>query len=489
MTQSPPIDHMTKPVADLEQVLNSVDKNLEESISRLETFLKIPSISTDPAYKADCRVAAQWLVDQLTDLGFDASVRDTPGHPMVVAHYIVNNGTENISDTEKNDGNLVPHILFYGHYDVQPTDPLEEWKTPPFEPTRKTGKDGVERLFARGAADDKGQLMTFIEAVRVMINASFTPFVNMTLLFEGEEESGSPSLDVFLAENTPELSHDVALVCDTKMWDTQTPAITTRLRGMVHEEIIITGPSIDLHSGLYGGAAMNPIRVLNKILADLHDDNGRVMIEGFYDGVKELPDETKEQWDALNFSENEFLGNVGLSKAAGEKDYSLLEQIWSRPTVDVNGIIGGYTGDGTKTVIPSKASAKLSFRLVGEQEPAKILDGFRKFVTLRLPEDCTVEFLADGRANPALEVAADNPILKITATALKDEFGKAPVMIGGGGSIPIVGAFKDVLNMDSILVGFGLFDDAIHSPNEKYNISSYHKGIRSWVRIIAALGR
>ena len=467
-------------MATLDQVLQTVDETLEQSISRWEAFLKIPSVSTDPAFKKECKTAAQWLVDLLTELGFDASMRQTPGHPMVVAHYILNDRTNAI-------GKHVPHILFYGHYDVQPPEPLDEWNTPPFEPTRKIGDDGNERMFARGAADDKGQLLTFIEAVRAMINASFELNVNMTLLFEGEEESGSPSLDDFLENNKQELSHDLALVCDTNMWNETTPAITTRLRGMVHDEIVITGPSIDLHSGLYGGAAINPIRVLNKILGDLHDENGKVMIDNFYDGVKDLPSATKQQWDDLELSPQEFLGGVGLKTPAGETSYSMLEQIWSRPTVDVNGILGGYTGEGTKTVIPSKASAKLSFRLVGEQDPQKISDGFRQFVKVRIPDDCSVEFLSDGGASPALEVAEDNPALQKAANALKDEFGKQPVFMGCGGSIPIVGAFKDVLGMDSILVGFGLSDDAIHSPNEKYDINSFHKGIRSWVRILEAL--
>jgi len=466
---------------DLNQVLTNIDENLQLSVSRLMTFLKIPSISTDPAYKSDCRTAAQWLTDQLNDLGFNASLRDTPGHPMVVAHYIVN-------DSTNANGKHVPHILFYGHYDVQPPEPLEEWNSPPFEPIIKTGEDSIERIFARGASDDKGQLLTFIEAVRAMINASFIQPLNMTLLFEGEEESGSPSLDAFLAENSDELSHDVALVCDTGMWDAQTPAITTRLRGMVHEEVTISGPEIDLHSGLYGGAAINPIRVLTKILGDMHNENGTITIDGFYDGVSELPDETAEQWNKLNASAQELLNDVGLSEAAGEKEHSILEQVWSRPTADVNGIWGGYTGAGTKTVIPAKASAKISFRLVGEQDPAKVLQGFRDFVKQRLPSDCKVSFFDEGGASPALEISQDNHYLKQAAVALEDEFGKKPVMMGCGGSIPIVGAFKEVLGMDSILVGFALSDDAIHSPNEKYDVNSFHKGIRSWARIIAALG-
>jgi len=466
---------------DLDLVLTNIDENLQTSISRLEAFLKIPSISTDPAYKSDCRTAAQWLVDQLSDLGFDSSLRDTPGHPMVVAHYIVN-------DSTNADGKHVPHILFYGHYDVQPPEPLEEWNSPPFEPVRVTGEDGIERIFARGAADDKGQLLTFIEAVRAMINASFIQSLNMTLLFEGEEESGSPSLDAFLAENKDELSYDVALVCDTNMWDAETPAITTRLRGLVHEEVIINGPAIDLHSGLYGGAAINPIRVLTKILGDMHNENGTITIEGFYDGVDDLPPETVEQWQRLEGAAKKLLSDVNLSEPAGEKEHSILEQVWSRPTADVNGIWGGYIGAGSKTVIPAKASAKISFRLVSKQDPAKILQGFRDFVTKRLPADCTATFMSEGCFSPALEISQDNQYLKQAAGALEQEFGKAPVMMGCGGSIPIVGAFKDVLGMDSILVGFGLSDDAIHSPNEKYDINSFHKGIRSWARIIATLG-
>ncbi len=462
-------------MSDLNNVLDAIDNGLEESLERLEEFLKIPSISTDPAYRDACRKAGQWLVDQLSDLGFDASLRDTPGHPMVVAHYIIN------------DSNKTPHILFYGHYDVQPPDPLDEWHTPPFEPQRRTGKDGMQRIYARGAADDKGQLLTFIEALRAMINASYSHLPNMTLLFEGEEESGSPSLEGFLIANREELSHDVALVCDTGMWDANTPAITTRLRGMVHEEVTITGPSIDLHSGLYGGAAMNPVRVLSKILADLHDENGSVTIKGFYDGVPELPKATKQQWDALNFDATEFLGGVGLSIPAGEKGYSALEQIWSRPTADVNGIYGGYMGEGTKTIIPSKATAKISFRLVGQQDPQAILDNFRIFVRQRVPADCKVKFNYEGGAAPALEVAEDHPAVKTAARALTEEFGQQAVMMGCGGSIPIVGSFREILGMDSVLVGFGLSDDAIHSPNEKYDINSFHKGTRSWARILSAL--
>jgi acetylornithine deacetylase/succinyl-diaminopimelate desuccinylase-like protein len=309
------------------------------------------------------------------------------------------------------------------------------------------------------------------------------------VLLEGEEESGSPSLLPFLKANAGELEADVALVCDTGMWDRRTPAITTRLRGIVHEEVTITGPRIDLHSGAFGGAAINPIRVLARILADLHDKRGRVSLPGFYDGVAELPKATKAQWAELKFSERKFLGEVGLKVAAGEKGLSALEQIWSRPTAEVNGIFGGYTGVGTKTVLPSQATAKLSFRLVGKQKPEAIRRAFLKFVKDRLPPDCKATFGKEGGASPAIEIDETSPWIASARKALKEEFRRDAVLMGCGGSIPIVRSFKDVLGMESLLVGFALNDDAIHSPNEKYDLSSFHKGIRSWARIIGELAQ
>lgn len=457
-------------------VLAAADQEFEKSIDRLFDFVRIQSISTDAAYKAECEKAAHWLAAQLTGLGFAAEVRPTPGRPMVVAHY-----------TPKSATAKTPHVLFYGHYDVQPVDPVDLWHTPPFEPTRRKGKDGVERMYGRGTADDKGQLMTFVEAARAWISATGSMPIKATFLIEGEEESGSPSLVPFLEANKAELSCQAAFVCDTNMWDPETPAITTRLRGLVHEEITITGPSIDLHSGLYGGAAMNPIRVLSKVLSALHDKNGKVTIPGFYDGVNPLPLTTKKQWKSLKFSDKKFLNEVGLAVPAGEKGKSVLELTWARPTAEVNGVWGGYTGAGTKTVLPSKAHAKLTFRLVGKQNPQKILKAFQKFAKDLIPKDCKLEFSGRGGGSPASEIKEDNPFIRKTAAALKSEFSREAVLIGSGGSIPIVRSFKDILGMDSVLVGFGLNDDAIHSPNEKYNLSSYHKGIRSWVRIMGAL--
>ena len=465
-------------MTDLAAVLDAATREFDQSLERLYTLVRIPSISTDPAHAGDCDKAAKAIVADLKSMGFKAEARKTPGRPMVVAHYTPKGATKN-----------TPHLLFYGHYDVQPADPLELWTTPPFEPTRKKGKDGVERLYGRGTADDKGQFMTFVEAARAWINTTGSLPIKATFLIEGEEESGSPSLVPFLKANKKELTCDAAFVCDTNMWDAKTPAITTRLRGLVHEEITITGPSIDLHSGMYGGPAMNPIRVLSKVIAALHDKNGKVTIPGFYDGVAELPKMTKKQWQALKFSDAKFLKDVGLKEPAGEKGKSVLEQIWARPTAEVNGIWGGYTGVGTKTVLPSKAHAKFTFRLVGKQNPDKVLKAFQSFVKGLIPKDCKVEFSGRGGGSPATEIPEDNPFITKSAKALKDEFKRDAVLMGSGGSIPICRFFKDILGMDSVLVGFGLNDDAIHSPNEKYDLSSFQRGIRSWVRIMGELGR
>ena len=461
---------------DVTTVIAAADKDFGKSLERLFSLLRIPSISTDPAHAADCEKAAAAIVADLSTLGFDAKVRPTPGRPMAVAHYTPRGATAK-----------TPHVLFYGHYDVQPADPLELWKTPPFEPTRKKDADGVERMYGRGTADDKGQFMTFVEAARAWIGETGSLPVKATFLIEGEEESGSPSLIPFLKANQKELSCDIAFVCDTNMWDAKTPAITTRLRGLVHEEITITGPRIDLHSGMYGGPAINPIRVLSKVLAALHDKNGKVTIPGFYEGVTELPKSTRKQWRSLQFSDAKFLREVGLKVPAGEKGKSVLEQLWARPTAEVNGIWGGYTGPGTKTVLPSKAHAKLTFRLVGKQNPMKVLKAFQTFVKKLMPKDCKIEFSGRGGGSPATEIPEDNPWIAKSAAALKLEFKRDTVLMGSGGSIPICRSFKDILGMDSVLVGFGLNDDAIHSPNEKYNLSSYQRGIRSWVRIIGAL--
>jgi acetylornithine deacetylase/succinyl-diaminopimelate desuccinylase-like protein len=460
-------------MTDISPVLGNVDDNLPASLERLFELVRIKSISTDPAYKDECRKAAEWLVRDLTSLGFSASVRDTTGHPMVVAHH----------DAASADA---PHVLFYGHYDVQPVDPLELWENDPFDPAIKDIGNGRQVLTGRGTADDKGQLMTFVEACRSYKEINGSLPVRITILFEGEEESGSPSLKPFLAANAEELKAEYALVCDTGMWDRDTPAIAAALRGLVGEEITITAADRDLHSGLFGGAAANPIHILTDILAGLHDETGRVTLEGFYDGVEETPANIKASWETLGRTAEDFLGEVGLSIPSGEKGRSVLELTWARPTAEINGIIGGYTGDGFKTVIAAKASAKISFRLVGQQDPAAVRESFRAYVRSRIPGDCSVAFHEHG-GSPAIQLSYDSPVLTKAKNALSDEWPKPAVVIGMGGSIPIVGDFQKMLGMDSLLVGFGLTDDRIHSPNEKYDLQSFHKGIRSWVRILDAL--
>jgi acetylornithine deacetylase/succinyl-diaminopimelate desuccinylase-like protein len=458
-------------MAALETVLQKIDENLDSALGRLFQLIQIKSVSTDPVYASDCAAAARWLVNELTAVGFEASVRPTDGHPMVVAH-----GKAGRPD--------VPHLLFYGHYDVQPPDPLELWETPPFEPRIKDAETG-KQIIGRGVADDKGQLMTFVEACRAFKETGELP-CEITILLEGEEETGSPSLPAFLSANRQELEADLALVCDTGMWDRATPAITTMLRGLVLEEIIIHGANRDLHSGIFGGAAVNPIHVLARIIAGLRDDKGRVALPGFYDGVADLPEDVAEQWRKLTFSEENFLGDVGLSIPVGEEGRGVLEMIWSRPAFDVNGIIGGYTGNGSKTVLPAQASAKFSFRLVGSQDPAKIAESFRTYVRKSLPDDCRVEFISHG-ASRALQLPFSSESLSRAVRALQAEWGKEPVLAGSGGSIPIVGSFKADLKMDTLMIGFGLEDDRIHSPNEKYELASFHKGARSWARVLTAL--
>jgi acetylornithine deacetylase/succinyl-diaminopimelate desuccinylase-like protein len=322
----------------LTPVLDHLDANLDGSLERLFGLLRIKSISTDPDYAAECRRAADWLVADLKSIGFDASVRDTPGHPMVVAHH-------------DGDG---PHVLFYGHYDVQPVDPLDLWKADPFAPSLGTGDKGQKVINARGSADDKGQLMTFVEACRAYKSVHGKLPCKVTILFEGEEESGSPSLKPFLRDNAKELTAEFALVCDTGMWDSDTPSICVGLRGLVGDEVTVHAANRDLHSGEFGGAAANPIRVLAKILAAVHDDNGHVTIPGFYDGVEETPSQIKKAWDALGETPETFLGEIGLSVPSGEKGRSVLELVWARPTAEFNGITGGYTGKGFKTVIAAK---------------------------------------------------------------------------------------------------------------------------------------
>jgi len=453
----------------LDKVLHNLDKNFDAACARLFELLRCKSVSTDPAYKEDCRRAADWLAEDLRGIGLEAQRHDTEGRPIVTAHY-------------KAAANA-PTVLFYGHYDVQPVDPLNLWRRDPFDPHIEE-REGHKVIAARGASDDKGQVMTFIEALRAYGQETGCLPLNIKLVLEGEEESGSASLPSFLRAHKQALQADCALICDTNMWRRGEPSITMSLRGSVCEEVIIHAAGRDLHSGMYGGAAANPIHVLARILADLHDANGAVALPHFYDGVKETEAGLLEEWQQLGFDEKNFLAPVGLKYAAGEKGRSLAELVWTRPTAEVNGISGGYEGEGFKTVIPAAAMAKVSFRLVPGQNPLKIRDSFRAFVCARLPQDCTAEFHEHGAA-PALTVSPDSPRLKRAQAALSEEWSRPAVLTGSGGSIPIANDFRDILGIEPLFIGFALDDDCIHSPNEKYDVESFCKGQRSWARILA----
>ena len=458
------VDGMNSQTDVLERVLAKLDEGQGDALDRLFSFIAVESISTDPAYSEQCLDAAKLAAGYLEQAGFEAEVAPTTGHPMVLGKY---------RSKANEDG---PHLLFYGHYDVQPVDPLSEWSRPPFAAEIIEDPLNGKVIHGRGSSDDKGQLLTFIEAARAWHEVTGDLPVNVTVLLEGEEECGSPSLDGFLEQRGQDVRADFALICDTLQWDKDTPAITSMLRGLAGVEINIEGPNRDLHSGMYGGPALNPIRALNKALAALYDDEGRVAVPGFYDNIAEPDPSMAAQWRSLDFDDKGFLADIGLTKPHGESSYHLLEQLWCRPTIEINGIWGGYIGPGQKTVIPSRANAKLSFRLVAGQQPEAILEAVQQFLRAQFDGDVKVSFsLPDG--SPAVAFDLTKPHMDVARQALKDEFEREPVMLGCGGSIPIVEAFMSQLDMDCLLVGYAL--------NEKYNLSSFQKGCRAFARMLS----
>jgi acetylornithine deacetylase/succinyl-diaminopimelate desuccinylase-like protein len=455
-----------------QRVLDRIEAEFDAHQARWLDWLRIPSISAQPEHAADCRAAATFALTQLQEIGFIGGLRETAGHPVVVAHH-------------PGPGGNAPHLLFYGHYDVQPADPLELWTHPPFEPTLIDGPHG-KRVVARGAVDDKGQVAMWLAALRAWVEETGSLPVRVTALIEGEEEIGSINLEPFLAANRDELHADIAVISDTGMWDIDTPALTTSLRGLVYLNEVLKAATRDLHSGVYGGSALNPINALAKALAALRDDNGRIMVPGFYDGVRELSEAQAKQWADLRFDEAKFLAGIGLSVPSGEAGRGGLDRLWARPTCDINGIWGGYAGPGSKTVIAAEAGAKVSFRLVPGQDPRAIAAAFRRFMQAHVPADARLE-ITDLGTGPGIEVADDSLYIRAAQAALAEEYGREAVLIGCGGSIPVVGSMRGVLGLDSLLMGFGLEDDKVHSPDEKFEVRCFRHGARSHARLLGHL--
>jgi acetylornithine deacetylase/succinyl-diaminopimelate desuccinylase-like protein len=458
----------------LDQVLSRLETQFDAATQRLCDVLRIPSISADPAHAGDCRAAVVWFRDQFAAMGFTAEVHETAGHPALIASHP---GPANPASA-----GAVPHLLYYGHYDVQPPDPLELWHSPPFAPVLRQGRHGTQ-VVARGAVDDKGQVMMWLEALRAWCALGGPP-CRVTVIIEGEEEIGSPSLAPLIAAQKAALSADVVVISDTGMWDIDTPAVTTRLRGLAYVQVDLFGPNRDLHSGLFGGSALNPITALARMLAELHDANGRVTLPGFYDQVRPVPQDVALQWAGLGFDEAEFLAQVGLVPGgAGERGTPALQRLWARPTAELNGIWGGYTGPGSKTVIPAEAHAKLSFRLVPDQEPEAVVTSLKQFLAARLPPGARVEVQEFSSAR-GISVPEDSAAVRAAQAALAEEYGRPAILIGSGGSIPVVESFHRILGIDSLLMGFGLDDDAVHSPNEKFEMRCFRHGMRAHARLL-----
>ena len=448
-----------------------VEKNQPRLLDELKTFLRIPSVSTLPEHVPDVLRAAQFVADSMKTAGLEnIEIIATAKHPLVYADWLHAPGK--------------PTVLCYGHYDVQPPDPLDEWITPPFEPTVRDGN-----IYARGSADDKGQMYMHIKAVEALLATTGTLPVNLKFLIEGEEEVGGESVAKFVAENPARLKADVALVSDTELFAEGLPTLCIGLRGLIYTEIEARGPSRDLHSGMYGGAAPNAVFGLIELLSKMKDANGKIQIPGMYDDVAPPTPAERSSWEHLPFDEKEFLKNeVGATRLTGEPGYSVFERTWARPTLEVHGIAGGFTGAGAKTVIPARATAKVSMRMVPHQDPEKIIAAYKKFVAENTPAGIQTEVrvLSWG---PAIMVNPDHPAIHVAAQAFRDILGKETVFIRSGGSIPIVGDFAKHLGIPTILMGFGLPDDGLHSPNEKYKVANYYAGIMTIAHFFEQYGQ
>lgn len=442
-----------------DKIKSYIDKNQDRFIDELKDLLRIPSVSADPEFKDDVFEAAEFIQEKLTEAGADkVEVCPTAGYPIVYGEKMI--------DPSK------PTVLVYGHYDVQPADPYELWTSPPFEPVIKDGK-----IYARGACDDKGQMYMHIKAFEIMMKNDMLP-CNVKFMIEGEEEVGSANLGTFIKENKEKLAADVILISDTSMLSVENPSITVGLRGLAYLEVEVVGPNRDLHSGVYGGAVANPINILSRMIASLQDDNGMITIPGFYDDVLAVPAKEQEAMKNIPFDLDEYKKHLDIDEIGGEQEYSVYEKTSVRPTLDVNGIWGGYIGEGAKTVLPSKASAKISMRLVPNQDSEKISKLFEDHFKSIAPDSVKVKVTPHHGGEPVV-VPVDMVEYQAASKAYETTFGKTPIPVRSGGSIPIVALFEDILGLKSIMMGFGLDSDAIHSPNESYGVENFLKGIET----------
>jgi acetylornithine deacetylase/succinyl-diaminopimelate desuccinylase-like protein len=454
--------------------IDEVDAYLEahrgDFEGQLKALLRIPSVSAQPDHNADTRRAAEFVRDDLKAMGVDARLMETKGHPLVYG--------------ERRDAPGKPTLLVYGHYDVQPPEPLEPWLSPPFEPTVRGGN-----LYARGATDDKGQMLTHLKAAEAWLKTAGRLPINVKFLIEGEEEVGGAGLEAYVASHKDELACDYAVISDTSQFAPGIPAITYGLKGLAYFEILVQGAKTDLHSGTFGGAVANPCNALATILASLKGPDGRILVPGFYDDVRPLEQWERDEFAKLPFSEPEFQASLGVTALVGEAGYTTLERKWARPTCDVNGVFGGYQGPGPKTVLPCKAGAKFSFRLVPDQDNRKIADLLRAHIHRVCPPGVTYELIEHHGAPPVLVEVKGSPGVEASARAIEAGFGRRPVFMREGGSIPVVGLLKTHLGVDTLLLGWGQTDDNLHGPNEKFSLDDFHRGIKSAAHLLAELAR
>ena len=440
-----------------DSVRTYLEDHRHEHLEKLFELLRFRSIANDPGSPDQCLLCAEWLVEHLAGLGVEAQVTATAGRPAVLGELHVDDDA--------------PTVLIYGHYDVQPVEPLDLWHSPPFEPEIRDGN-----LYARGANDDKGQLFAHLMAIEAWQRAGGRPPVNLKLFYEGEEEIGSPTLEGFLAEHADRLAADAAVISDSEFFAHDVPSITYALRGLAYFEITLKGPRGDLHSGLHGGAVTNPLNALARLVADMHDDRGRVTVGGFYDDVVELTDAERRQWDQLPFDAEAYRDELGTSAlGGGESGYSVLERRWARPTLDCNGLVGGYTAPGAKTVIPAEAHAKISMRLVSHQDPQRIIESFQRFVAEHTPRGIESHVKVHASARPVM-LATDSPVIQAARSAMREAFGREAVLIRCGASVPVTEVIQRVLGLDAALMGFGLPDDNLHAPNEKFSLDQLWGG-------------